>query len=385
LDADPAIANENGWNAVHLAAVQADSIFLEAVLTCIGKNNKALVARNGDWNTPLILASQEGRTKNAQMLLSFSELVKINVDLCGSYGESALLAAMKRGHKSTFEILLLNKAGPLIPDGMGNNVISYALNAPSLDFVHMIYTKGFGPNIPSQIINETRIQASLSKAIANDSIPWLSFLVKVLRPNLEKEEAISEKDTPMYPLARAAKLDNLVALYFLLKNNANPNQRDSHGNTPLMDAVKRRKMVMARCLMEFGADPNIINRSGQSALMMAKRAGHLHMIQILLSPEYALIRAVHNDDVETVYTLLAEGANPNREDGFGSSLLAKTVRKGNLDMASYLLSFGADPSEFDTFSGKSPMTLAEETGDRNMINLIADYDAQRASFGSRYY
>jgi ankyrin repeat protein len=189
----------------------------------------------------------------------------------------------------------------------------------------------------------------------------------------------------MYPLARAAKLDNLVALYFLLKNNANPNQRDSHGNTPLMDAVKRRKMVMARCLMEFGADPNIINRSGQSALMMAKRAGHLHMIQILLSPEYALIRAVHNDDVETVYTLLAEGANPNREDGFGSSLLAKTVRKGNLDMASYLLSFGADPSEFDTFSGKSPMTLAEETGDRNMINLIADYDAQRASFGSRYY
>lgn len=386
LDADPTITNDDGWNAIHLTAVQADPIFLESVLTCIGKNDKALVARNDDWNTPLILASQEGRTKNAQILLSFSELVAINVDLCGSYGETALLAAMKRGHKSTFEVLLLNKADPSFSDATGSNAISYALNSPSLDFMQLIYNKGYGPNIPSHIINEARIQASVSKAIINDSIPWLFFLFKVLRLNLEKEEAISEKETPMYPLARAAKLGNLIVLYFLLKNNVNPNQRDVNGETPLMDAVRGRKMVMARCMMEFGADPNILNRSGQSALMIAKRAGHFHMMQILLSPEYALIRAVYNDDVETIYELLAEGVNPNREDGFGSSLLAKAVRKGNLDMASYLLSFGADPSQFDTFSGKCPMTIAEEIGDINMMNLIADHAAlQRASLGTRYY
>lgn len=88
------------------------------------------------------------------------------------------------------------------------------------------------------------------------------------------------------------KRRDLVWLQFLLAKGADPDQKDSQGNTALMDAVRIGFSEGVQELVSSGAKVEIANDSGETPLIVAVQA----------------------HDLVTVRTLLAGGANPLAQD-----------------------------------------------------------------------
>ena len=104
------------------------------------------------------------------------------------------------------------------------------------------------------------------------------------------------------------------------------NTRDqSTGDGALHILTKRRDTVWLSFMLAKDADPNIRDSNGNTPLMLASQIGFAEGIALLLdrranvdlannSGETPLIRAVQNRDLATVRTLLAAGADPSKSD-----------------------------------------------------------------------
>ncbi|WP_218932719.1 ankyrin repeat domain-containing protein [Roseimaritima multifibrata] len=98
------------------------------------------------------------------------------------------------------------------------------------------------------------------------------------------------------PLIVAAALDLASVAKLLLVANANPNVRDSEGDSPLRVSVENGCLPMARTLLSHGATKTINEWGGFSAMT-------------------ALGRAAWKEDLEMVNLLLEFGADLNALDG----------------------------------------------------------------------
>lgn len=278
LGADPTMSNSFGCNAIHLACEEECSDFLELLLMVTKPKSKALIARNSELSTPLLLATKRNRPKNVILLLEFSTLVVETINLCGKKGECPLNVAAKSGFLVIVELLLIHKATPSECCHLGHSAITHALNSETLDLIYVIhkYTK------PEEISQEARFLASLSKAVHKVNFAWLHYLIAYLNLGLERKEVISTVDLPSYPLARAVNMDNLELVQFLLVSGAHPDPTDGYGNTPLIVVVGKRKHAMARCLLEFGADPSFCNKfSSQTPMKVVETCDDHSMKSIL--------------------------------------------------------------------------------------------------------
>lgn len=91
-----------------------------------------------------------------------------------------------------------------------------------------------------------------------------------------------------------------------------------------------------------------------------------------------LATAAQTGDLEKVIELIEFGANPiapRTEGGViaGTTPLMKAVDGGHLDVATYLLAFGAQPNEIDRSGlGITPFQLAVREGNFPMVKLLAE-------------
>jgi len=104
------------------------------------------------------------------------------------------------------------------------------------------------------------------------------------------------------------------------------NTRDgSTGEVAVHIVTKRRDTAWLAFLLAKGADPNIRDSAGNTALMLATALSFQEGMSLLIdrnanielansSGETPLIRAVQNRDLTSVRALLAAGANPNKAD-----------------------------------------------------------------------
>ena len=104
------------------------------------------------------------------------------------------------------------------------------------------------------------------------------------------------------------------------------NTRDgSTGQTALHIVAAGRDSLWLGFMLQRGANPDMRDSGGNTALLIATQLGWTDGIQTLLarragvdvangSGETPLIRAVQNRDIASVRLLLAAGANPNKPD-----------------------------------------------------------------------
>jgi ankyrin repeat protein len=102
------------------------------------------------------------------------------------------------------------------------------------------------------------------------------------------------------------------------------------GETALHIVTQRRDLAWIRFLIQHGANPNVEDKKGVTPLTIASNLGFAEGVEALLDAgaridepnaagETPLISAVHRRDVGLVRTLLAHGANPDRNDNSGRS------------------------------------------------------------------
>ena len=100
------------------------------------------------------------------------------------------------------------------------------------------------------------------------------------------------------------------------KSVADINSNPKHGVTPLISAVKKNNIEIAKMLIENGADVNAVGGSEKKT---------------------AIFFAVSDDNVEMAKMLISKGADLNVTDAYYQTPLNIAVEKGNKKMINLLL------------------------------------------------
>jgi ankyrin repeat protein len=203
------------------------------------------------------------------------------------------------------------------------------------------------------------------------------------------------------PLLAALNKEHLNIALFLLEHGADVEQRDGLGQTALYMASSRGYIEAVRPLIHYGADPNVLCGNWEvgwrevelTPLLVALVKGKLEIARLLLeirvdverrgSPgQTALYMASSRGYVGLVRSLLDCGADPNavcddwdddRDDVRFTALLVAS-QKNMLEVARLLLEQGADPNYEDNY-GRSALHLVSRHPSSDLARLLLDHGA----------
>ena len=118
-------------------------------------------------------------------------------------------------------------------------------------------------NEPGSTIVNTRDVTSGETALhivtQRRDLTWMSYLIgKGANVNLRDARGVT-------PLQLASNLGFIEGIELLVESKARIDEANDAGETPLISAVHRRNIAMARILLKAGADPDRKDNSGRSA------------------------------------------------------------------------------------------------------------------------
>ena len=167
-------------------------------------------------------------------------------------------------------------------------------------------------------------------------------------------------------LHSAAYFGRVETIQWLLSLGADVLVVEEDGFTPLHEAVTK-DLTAAELLYEAGADINARSKTGRTLLFEAAVNGKSQIVRWLLSLGADVSAADENGfspllgavtmDLATAKLLYEAGADINTRNNIGQTLLHGSVYYGNVEMAQWLLSLGADVSAADE-DGFTPLHRA---------------------------
>ena len=182
-----------------------------------------------------------------------------------------------------------------------------------------------------------------------------------------------------FPLVAALEEDHIEVAGLLLEHGANPDVRDTTGETPLLRVLSQRQrnpVNKVRLLLKYAADVNAHGLTLRSPLHLAEYNGELEVAQILVkhtanlnspdnrgkTPLHILLeRRMNNEDNVLNHTrfLLDHGAEVNRRNKENQTPLLLAMGRGWFKLVRCFLEYGADANTEDD-NGKTPLHLLLE-------------------------
>jgi ankyrin repeat protein len=201
---------------------------------------------------------------------------------------------------------------------------------------------------------------------------------------------------------------------------------DHYGNTALIFAIKQGSLIATKELLDKSADPDIKNSLGETALMMASAFNELDLVIILLdhgadasitNKGYsAFTIAVERNHLEIAEELLKRGQDPNKVieyvytsyvdddwdpdpdydpdlDTYSAKFksfiyktypLIRAASKGYLDLVKLLLRYRADPNVLDKDHNTTlikAVEIMEYDMTKELINASANLNVQSSTEG----
>ena len=187
---------------------------------------------------------------------------------------------------------------------------------------------------------------------------------------------------------RGAAQMHIITL--LLDKGVKINAQAVDGTTALMLAARSGNGGVIKYLLAHGADLHLKDKRGQTAETFASQEGRQEIVAILQRAEHhtanagqrlALVKAVVQDDVQKLRTLLQSGGDVNARDDAGDTLLMLAAQEGRLGLMKVLLDFKVDINarslKFDQYTA---LYLAAEKGQTAGVNLLLDHHADMTPY-----
>ncbi len=253
--ADVTAKDDTGKTAL-LYAVNFDAP--KAVESLIKLDNKAINLPDKEGNTPLVYAAQKGLSNNAKALITYGASVDYRNPTTGL---SPLAAASAEGHSQMVRLLVKNGHADInLSDLEGRTPIFYAVDQNKVDTLRTLIS--LGADINAQDINGT---TPLMLAAAKGRQDCFNLLMR------QKNINVSQKDLQnRTALSYSAYAPDTAPAEKLLAVGGNINERDTAGNTPLLDSITAKNEKMALFFVQNGADLSVANNAGQNAFTLAE-------------------------------------------------------------------------------------------------------------------
>lgn len=289
---------------------QAKQSPIEFVRVLLDKG--AAVNQPTRYKTALMYAAAEGYADVVTLFLAKGAEVNVITD-----EGTALMESVKGGHAETVKLLLAGGADVKAVNRNGEQALMIAARQrnyrtpstePDPEIVQLLLAHGADPNAKSQW-GETALM--FANTVAK---------VKLLVAKSADFEAKDQEGKTA--LMKAAARGDVGVAGALIESGANVNAVDSKGTNALLYSLDsenlahgderatlpvRRLEITKRLLLAKSLDVNTQNNDGETALM----------------------RAVRLENVETVRSLLAHGADANRSDVFGDTAVTLAYASSN--------------------------------------------------------
>jgi hypothetical protein len=161
-----------------------------------------------------------------------------------------------------------------------------------------------------------------------------------------------DRNTDSTALGEAVATGNLELVQTFLYAGADPNIRNSNGQTALMRLDDDGTAEIVRALVGAGAKVNLKDEEGDSALLVAAALENTDVLRALLDAgakvntknkegKTALMIAAEEGYPENVKALLMAGADVHRKDKDGATALKHARENDKGDVANTLIAYGA--------------------------------------------
>ena len=291
---------------------------------------------------PLHFAAEAGHLSVVSLLLKQSN---VDPNFKDYTGQTALFKAANNGHHEVVELLLQQKG--IDPDAVSND--------------------GFTPLLQTIFGGLQKVvKMLLDRADVN--------------PNLRDT---THNQTPLWMASTAG--DEILAL-FLKRKDIEINGQSRWGETPLYQAIQRKRLSAAKMLLAAGADPNVSTDEKRTALSWAAAEGSEESIELLLkqpsieleipdkSGQTPLLRAADAGHTKCIRMLMDKGANVKHADNEGRTALSLAAIKGHKVVAKLLLKKNADINAQDR-KGNTPLALAAEKNHDAVVRFLLESGA----------
>ena len=254
----------------------------------------------GDGATALHWAAYRADGETVDLLIDAGA----NVDAANDLGVTPLALASANPSASVVDKLLGAGADPNIASEMGVTPLMEAARTGNLGAIHALLDRGANVNATESARDQSALMWAVSERHPE--------IVGVLMENGADVRARS------LTRIRMVKLDSRGG------GRRSPEVAtplETGGSTPLVFAARVGDVKSTRLLLEAGANADEIAADGHPALVMAAFADHPDVVRVLLEAEAnpdafsggytALHAAALRGNLQTVQTLLAQGADPN--------------------------------------------------------------------------
>ncbi|GLG98374.1 Poly [ADP-ribose] polymerase tankyrase, partial [Gryllus bimaculatus] len=258
-------------------------------------------------------------------------------------GSTPLHWAVSRGKMEMVQLLLKHNASINSVDKHGRTVLHLASQKCDPALIKLLLDEG-----ADALALDSKKQAPLHYLFF-----WRTLFDNTFVYSLVKEKSDPYKLDEMSP-HEDTRLPHEVAR-LLLENNANVEQKDAEGRSPLHLAMLRGDAEIVQVLLEHGANPQHLNDTREASLCF-------------------FIQSYCLDTSNIIHHMLEAGDDPNGLDEKGNAPLHHAARKGKLDEVNLILQYNANIEQKDA-KGRTPLHLAIKYRHPDLITLFLDYGA----------